>query len=47
MPSSLRRLDKMTASAPCSERTKASAARMLGAVYRLIFMSTSVNQAIH
>jgi hypothetical protein len=33
----------MTASGPCSALTRARAARMLAAVYRLIFMSTSVN----
>src|ERR1700729_3959428 len=38
MPSSPRRLDRMTASGPCSDLTRARAARMLGAVYLLIFM---------
>src|ERR1700679_4189482 len=44
MPSSPRRLERMTASGPCSARTWARAARMLGAVYRFIFMSTPLNQ---
>src|SRR6202789_4722176 len=39
MPSSLRRLDRGTASSPCSALTRARVARMLGAVYRLIFMT--------
>src|ERR1700726_3850847 len=45
MPSSPRRLERMTASGPCSARTCANAARMLAAVYRFIFMSTSTNHS--
>src|SRR5258705_7064419 len=45
IPSSARRLDRMTASGPCSARTWASAARMLSAMYLLIFIGTSLNQS--
>src|SRR5678816_4050695 len=38
MPSSIRRLDRITASGPCSLRTRFMAERMSAATNRLIFM---------